>query len=45
MTHPSVKILAFLSVKYLTSIFSVTLGLGSFDAESDVCVGNPEFCF
>lgn len=45
MTDPSVKSLALLSVKYLTSIFSVTLGLGSFDSESDDCVGNPEFCF
>lgn len=45
MADSSIRSLAFLSIKYLTGIFSVPLGLGSFDTESDVCVGNPEFCF
>lgn len=44
MADSSIRSLA-LSIKYLTGIFSVTLGLGIFDTESDVCVGNPEFCF
>lgn len=36
MTDSFIKSLTFLSVKYLTSIFSVTPALGNFDTESDV---------
>lgn len=36
MTDSFIKSLTFLSVMYLTSIFSIALGLDSFNTENDV---------